>query len=327
MASPQLMAAAAQALMKKAELSPEEVAQRLALLRDKDYWRRLAPFAAIEGSAQSDTAENGSACDPVRIAADAAAREAERIARDGYFRLEEIVDAERIGRMRRTVEAVRAAKWPPVFAFLFDDFWSIAQSGALLGFVERTLGPRCLQNTVVWAHWVAGEAGQQGWSPHTDEAGVGGALLSVWIALSDATVDNGCMSLIRASAVPRETAEAIDRQADVNDRTFRHLLQNVVTLPVKAGSIIGWRGDVLHWGGANTGDASPRISLALEFRPRGSKATGFEAPLIDPRDGPPPYDLRLFAISKALREYPKFEPMIERYRGLAERLWTDTRPA
>jgi hypothetical protein len=322
MASPQQMAAAVQALMKKAELSSEEVAQRLVLLHDKDYWRRLVPFAAIEARANSGSSEH----ETVRIAADVAARETRRIANDGYFRLEEVVQAERIGRMRRTVEAVRAAKWPPVFAFLFDDFWSIAQSEALLGFVEASLGPRCLQNTVIWAHWVAGEAGREGWSPHIDAAREGSRFLSVWIALSDATVDNGCMSLVRPCAVTPEVAQAIQEHADLDRTAYRRLLQNVVALPVTAGSIIGWRGDVLHWGGVNSGDASPRISLALEFRSRESTATKFEAPLIDPRDGPPPYALRLFAISKALREYPKFEPMMERFRGLAERLWEETRP-
>lgn len=326
MTSPQLMAAAVRTLMKKAELSDEEVAQRLALLQDRDYWRRLAPSAAIEGDAYGATFGNGTSPDPVRVPADARQRETKRIAQDGYFRMEGVVEMKRVARMRRTIEAVRAAKWPAVFAFLFDDFWSIAQSQSLLDFVDATLGPGCLRNTVVWAHWVEGEAGQSGWSPHTDDAALGGALLSVWIALSDATLDNGCMSLVRAGAVPRDTADAIDRHMDLNDGAVRRLLQNVVALPVKAGSIIGWRGDVLHWGGTNTGDSSPRISFALEFRRRDAKATKFEAPLIDPREGPPPFDLRLYAISKALREYPKFEPMIERYRGLADRLWERTKP-
>jgi hypothetical protein len=323
MATPQQMAAAVQALLKKAELSAEEVTERLALLHDLDYWRQLAPFAAIEARANNTDPQP----EPVRIAADTAARETRRIAGDGYFRLEEVVEARRIDRMRRTVEAVRAARWPPVFAFLFDDFWSIAQSEALLGFVEASLGPRCLQNTVIWAHWVVGEAGHEGWSPHIDAPREGSRFLSVWIALSEATLGNGCMSLVHPRAVTPEITQAIEAHADLDRATYRRLLQNVVALPVKAGSIIGWRGDVLHWGGVNTGDASPRVSLALEFRSRDSKATKFETPLIDPRDGPPPFALRLFAISKALREYSKFEPLVGRFRGLAERLWEETNPA
>jgi hypothetical protein len=138
--------------------------------------------------------------------------------------------------------------------------------------------------------------------------------------------DNGCMSLVHPRAVTAEVAQAIQGHADLDRTAYRRLPQNVVALPVKAGSIIGWRGDVLHWGGVNTGGASPRVSFALEFRSRDSRATKFEAPLIDPRDGPPPFALRLFAISKALREYPKFEPSMERVRGLAKRLWEETKP-
>jgi Phytanoyl-CoA dioxygenase (PhyH) len=321
MASPQQMAAAVPALMKKAMLSPEEVAQRLALLCDQDYWRRLVPFATIEVKANGSLPR-----ETVRITPDAAARETRRIAGDSYFCLHEVVEADRIGRMRRTIEVVRAAKWPPVFAFLFDDFWSIAQSEALLEFVEASVGPRCLQNTVIWAHWVVGEAGHEGWWPHIDAADEGDRFLSLWIALSDASVGNGCMSLVCPGALTPEIAQSIRAHADLDCEAYRRMLQNVVALPVKAGSIIGWRGDVLHWGGVNTGDPSPRISVALEFRSRDSAATKFEAPLIDPRHGPPPFALRLFAISKALREYPKFEPMMERFRDLAERLWEKTKP-
>jgi Phytanoyl-CoA dioxygenase (PhyH) len=223
MAGPQQMAEAARLLMKKAALSPEEVKQRLALLQDGDYWRRLAPFATIEGRAGGDASGGTAVSDPVRIPVDASVREAGRIARDGYFRLEEVVDAGRIERMRRTVEAVHDAQWPSVFAFLFDDFWTIAQSEALLDFVERTLGPRCLQNTVVWTHWVMGDASQHGWSPHTDESSLGNAVLSVWVALSEASVTNGCMSLIRAGAVPRETIEAFARPATVRASAVRDL--------------------------------------------------------------------------------------------------------
>jgi hypothetical protein len=110
--------------------------ERLALLRDGGYQRQLVSSATIETRTHSNSPEHEPAHETVRIAANAAARETGRLAGDGYFRLEEVVEAGRIGRMRRTVEAVRAAERPPVFAFLFDDFWSIAQSEAPLGFVE-----------------------------------------------------------------------------------------------------------------------------------------------------------------------------------------------
>ncbi len=311
--------AAAQALLDRVKLSPQETARRFDAVLDMQHWRRLVPFATVE----APEAAGGD----VRIAADEADRERRRIDEDGYFHLNNVFDPERIGRMRRIVEAVRADGWPAVFAFVFDDFWTIARSPRLLGFLETSLGEACLQNTVVWVHWVAGARGGAGWHPHVDANGLGAAFLSAWIPLSDATVDNGCMFLVRPGAMTDEVAEALDARAALPYAAYRDLLHNVVALPAPAGSLIGWRGDVLHWGGNNAGAVQPRVSMALEFRSRDAEATDFEWPLIDPRAPVPAFQLRLFAIAKALKEYSKFEPLVSRFLPLAERLWSHTKPA
>ena len=41
----------------------------------------------------------------------------------------------------------------------------------------------------------------------------------------------------------------------------------------------------------------------------------------------PSFRLRLFAITKALREYTKFEPLLLRYLPLAERIFAETSDA
>jgi len=312
------MAGAAELLLQRAQLSPTEVEERFAQALDPGYWRGLAPFARL-GEPAKQAAD--------LLAAEDTEREKHRFDADGYFRLPRLLAPEDLDRLRRTVDAVRAAGWPAVFAFVFDDFWSIARSDVLLDFVSSCLGGSCLQNTVIWAHWVPAIAGSAGWHPHVDIGnGDGGSHLSIWVALSDATVDNGCIFLVRPSGITPEINRALEEKSDIPYAQYRHVLQNVVALPTAAGSAIGWRGDVLHWGGVNSGGAVPRMSLALEFRPRGWKPTKFEAPLIDPRDGPPPLDLRLFAIAKALRTYARFEPIVSRFHVLAERLWQETKP-
>jgi ectoine hydroxylase-related dioxygenase (phytanoyl-CoA dioxygenase family) len=228
--------------------------------------------------------------------------------------------------MRRTVEAVRADGWPAVFAFVFDDFWSIARSPRLLALLEASLGAGCLQNSVIWTHWVPGAKGATGWPPHVDLSGVGDKFLSLWISLSEAAIDNSCMFLIPPGDAPREVVEAIHAKADLPYASYSNLLHNVVALPVPAGSLIGWRGDVLHWGGTNAGGDVPRVSFALEFRSRDEAFTKFERPMIDLRAALPPLRLRLYAIAKALRHYPKFEPIVSRFQPLADRLWNETMP-
>ena len=308
-------AGAAEALLKQAELSPGEVAERFEAALDVDRWRRLVPFASIEEKVVSG--------DHARIAPPDAVREKSRLDEDGYFCLTQVFDRERIARMHDIARAVRADGWPVAFAFVYDDFWSIARTPSISAFLEASLGPDFVQNTVVWAHWVPDAKGVAGWRPHDDYRGGGDTFLSLWIPLSEATVNNGCMFLV-PDRRSREVADAIEAQDSLPDTLFRRTLQDVVALPVPPGSLTGWRGDVLHWGGTNSGSTVPRVSLALEFRSRDVKTSRFERPLIDPRAALPPFRTRLFAIVKALREYTKFEPLLLRHLPLAERIFAET---
>ncbi len=307
----------AEALLKRAELSPDELAERFDAALDVDRWRRLVPYASIGERVAND--------DHARINAKDAVREKQRLDEDGYFCLKQVFDRGRIARMLDIAKAVRADGWPVAFAFVYDDFWSIARSPSLSAFLEASVGPDFLQNTVVWAHWVPDAKGVAGWRPHDDCRGGGETFLSMWIPLSDATVDNGSMFLV-PDRMSREIVEATRDRDSLPAAIFRRTLQDVVALPVPSGSLIGWRGDVLHWGGANTGSSEPRVSLALEFRSRDAKTNRFERPLIDPRAALPPFRTRLFAIVKALREYTKFEPLLLRHLALAERIFAETSP-
>ncbi|MDO8976308.1 phytanoyl-CoA dioxygenase family protein [Reyranella sp.] len=318
-ASPEQLAAAVQALLKQSELSPEDTERRIEEAFDVDRWRRLAPFATIGGDGDGDDG-------PAHISDTDAAREKRRLDGEGYFRLSQVFAPARIARMRRIVEAVRADGWPVAFAFVFDEFWSIARSPQVASFLESAVGEGYLQNTVVWAHWVAGERRVAGWGPHDDYREGGDAFLSAWIPLSDATVENGCMFLLPAG-VSREISDAIDTDRPLSPRVVRAALQDVIALPAAAGAMIGWRGNILHWGGANAGGAEPRLSLAIEFRAQDARTSKFERPLIDPRAPLPSFRLRLFAITKALREYTKFEPLLLRYLPLTERIFDETSDA
>lgn len=315
--TPDRFAGAAEALLKQAELSPGEAAERFEAALDVGRWRRLVPFASIE--------ERVVFGDHTRIAPQDAVREKSRLDEDGYFCLTQVFEPERIARMHHIVRVVRADGWPVAFAFIYDDFWSVARTPSISAFLEASLGAGFVQNTVVWAHWVPDAKGVAGWRPHDDYRGGGDTFLSLWIPLSDATAENGCMFLV-PDRRSREVAGTIKAQDSLPDALFRKTLQDVVALPVPAGSLIGWRGDVLHWGGANSGSAVPRVSLALEFRSRDPKTNRFERPLIDPRAALPPFRTRLFAIVKALREYTKFEPLLLRHLPLAERIFAETSP-
>ena len=158
--APDRFAGAAEALLKQAELSPIELAERFDAALDVERWRRLVPFASIEEKVVSG--------DHARIAPQDAAREKSRLDEDGYFCLKQVFDRERIARMHDIAKAVRADGWPVAFAFVYDDFWSIARTPSISAFLEASLGPGFVQNSVVWAHWVPDAKGVAGWLPHDD---------------------------------------------------------------------------------------------------------------------------------------------------------------
>ena len=99
-------------------------------------------------------------------------------------------------------------------------------------------------------------------------------LLSVWIPLNDATLENGCMYV-----VPREFDVGFaktDDHAHMNPATevrrglsskIRFPLHGARALPAPAGSMLAWYGNTIHWGSTCSRFASqPRKSIAITFQ-------------------------------------------------------------
>ena len=145
------------------------------------------PFASI-GSGRWDDGEASSISDG------AADREKRRLDEDGYFRLRQVFDSARIARMRRIVEAVRRRRLARGFRLRLRRFLDHCP------FAPDCLVPRQgAGRSLSSEHRSSGRIGcpangaSPGWSPHEDYRDVGDTFLSVWIPLSDATVENGCI--------------------------------------------------------------------------------------------------------------------------------------
>src|SRR5262249_50163497 len=103
------------------------------------------------------------------------------------------------------------------------------------------------------------------------------------------------------------------------------LLHGVRPLPVKAGSLLGWNHQLIHWGGrANDSATEPRVSLALEFISETITPRDSDLPLMPP-GVMPNFSTRLELIAKAILKYKQFEPLLARYDLLAKRLleWSE----
>ena len=95
-------------------LDAQEIESHLARALSRDHWASVAPDLSIEGAGAPGALE-ARALDP-------GTRDAllEKLAVEGYFRTERFLCEEAVGAMRRCVEALVAAGWPAVFAYVFD---------------------------------------------------------------------------------------------------------------------------------------------------------------------------------------------------------------
>ena len=299
-------------LMAQARLSDQELAQRILQSIDSDYWAKLCPELSLEGGTA------GAVVEAVTLDVDAEKSYVESFVQDGYFRTEPLFTSSAITRMRTGIENLRKAGWPPVFSFVYDQFWQISRTPSMLNMLSKMLGPNYRQSSDIWCYYIPPISGAKGWPPHTDGIEMPHRL-TIWIPMLDATIDNACMYVIPRSNTPKSLGE-FHHLKSVSLADLRTLLQGSRALPARAGSVLGWDFGLIHWGSSSTRLAQPRISIAMEFIGDKAIPKNIECPLLDALGELPSFSQRLHAIGKSLLEYTRFEPMMFRFKELAEGL-------
>ncbi len=100
--------------------------------------------------------------------------------------------------------------------------------------------------------------------------------IAVWIALEDATLENGCMWYVPGSKrfAKHDTNVSITQNLGDLFKAFPEMLQaNPVPVPAKAGDCIFHNGMTAHGAGANMGHTR-RIAAAGHYMPIGSLSNG-----------------------------------------------------
>jgi ectoine hydroxylase-related dioxygenase (phytanoyl-CoA dioxygenase family) len=105
--------------------------------------------------------------------------------------------------------------------------------------------------------------------------------LTVWIPLTNATLDNGCLYVIPAN-VAKNLAQAFkDRETFLRPEVIA-LLHGCRALPALPGDILAWNFNLLHWGAMRRNVGSPpRIAVSLEFLNEDAAPLPHELPLLD----------------------------------------------
>jgi hypothetical protein len=300
-------------LLDGARLSQDEVASRLDLALVPAYWQMLMPSFSIDGDGPREVIETET-MDDTRLDQTLGG-----MAEDGYFQTEPILAEHTILRMRECVEVLRHAHWPPVFTFVYDEFWRVTRGPALVRLLSGVLGPRYRQIPKIWTFHVARGRGGGGWPPHRDGRNRP-RRLTIWIPLTDATLENGCMYVIPKRLIPPGITESFARTKAIDTSDMLALLQASRALPARAGSVLGWDFEVIHWGSKTSGRGECRVSVVFEFIGESEEPGSDELPLLDAQSHLPAFSERLKAIARAIRSYEPYEPLMIRYRELARRL-------
>jgi hypothetical protein len=264
---------------------------------DVAFWRNHAPYLSIDDTSVFDR--------EIAFESSQLSAVSDVFNRDGYLCLPPQIDEAILAPLRQAMISLREAQIPPVYIYLYDQPWVVF--GALKQLISHFLGDDFALLPNFWAWNIPATKGARGWPAHQDcqartrfPDGVGGDVLlslSLWVPLSDATLDNGCMAVL-----PRSNEAAYCQPMDNPD-----LIKpgDAISLPVKAGSVLGWAQDLYHWSNPVSEDAlEPRISLSFEFQ------SHTFAPLAEPLLDifkPPPFLDRLHLIASQFDKYSHME--------------------
>jgi len=229
---------------------------------------------------------------------------ADQFWKTGYLNIPQLLSPSELEPIISAFNALQAANIPPVYIYIFDQPWVLFEK--LRTLISHFLGDKYALLPNFWA-WHLSEHGKTGWPPHRDcdaetvfQIGPDPVLmsLSLWIPLSDVDEENGCMSVVARS---EEINLPEDGRLNLED-----LSAYATCLPAKAGSVLGWRQDLVHWGGEFTPKAkTPRISLSFEFQNR------FFDPLVEPlldTGHPPKFTDRVALLGAQFDKYKHIDP-------------------
>ena len=222
---------------------------------------------------------------------------AQRMVTEGYFQAEPIDWALPIAAMAAVVQTLRDQGIPPIFAYMYDEFW--LTSIRLRSVLAAMLGDDFIALPNFWVWHIDPTTAEQGWQPHRDRgrktifADGRPKIVNLWLPLTDATPLNGCMYIVPADRDPSYNRE--------DEMVMQYQLYDIRALPAAAGSVLGWNQAVLHWGSHAVPRADqPRISIGSEFQRRDVEP--FSTPFID-IDAMPDFNERQYMIGLQIERY------------------------
>ncbi len=238
----------------------ENLLRALPQLADVNFWRGLNPSAAISNFhfVGQDVSNQVNAAD-----IDAYTRQLQE---ERYFQSPVLLPEALTRTMRQCIEQVEQAGFPAIFALVYDVFYE--GMGYLDSVIKEILGKNYRLIPNFWIYHIDSSEKGKGFEPHrdteyTDTIDDNGlpTVLTLWVAVTDATPLNSCMYVLPANRDP-DYAKAIHTLDKIPIKLFP--LEDIRAIPAKAGSLSCWDQYLMHWGSRSSKYAKePRISYAF----------------------------------------------------------------
>ncbi len=267
------------------ERAPQSINETLNDIFEQDFWQDFSPHFSLEAR-QDDYV--------LALSEDEKARNKERVLREGYTHLKQPGSKLPIAHMAALFEDLVARGLPPVFAFVYDEFWML--SGQLHNVVDGVLDHEYKMLPDFWAWYIP--PGQSGFKPHRDKGpnclfpDRTPKSITAWLPLTQAHPLNGCMYIVPADRDPLYGV----------GQGFGGTLPDIRALPADPGDVFIWTQHAMHWSAhaADDHDMQPRMSVAFEYQR--TDVPAFNTPLLEPGTIPP-FDMRLALIAKQVLQY------------------------
>lgn len=212
-----------------------------------EFWRRLAPDLTI-----SDAQPKSNKVD---IPSDIAMR----LVNDGFVKLKNPGLSAPVAKIAKAMDRIVAAGLPAAFIGVYDEVW------AMIADMDGALGDVFDGNAaMVPDFWAAHGVADAGFAAGRKRPGQGvfkdgrARNVTVWMPLTDATPDNGCVYVVPAGQ---------DRNYGTPERADASL-PGIRALPAKAGDVLLWTGETYHWQSRpdRHNEDGPLMSLTWEFQ-------------------------------------------------------------
>jgi hypothetical protein len=221
------------------------------MIKDINFWKKLCPTLSI-GKKESWVTPTEVVTQNINDA----------INTNGYFHVPFDSWDLPIAEMAECISKLKAIGMPPVWCFIYDEFWLLTTR--IHSYIKSVLGDRYYKLPEIWAWHIDPAKKERGWNIHRDRGPEtlykdgSPKSISIWIPLTDTDTENGCIYVLPIK-------DDIDYYNPEYSEEL-HAPNKVIALPAKAGDILGWTQQLLHWGGEtiNT-NVNPRISISVEF--------------------------------------------------------------